>query len=140
MSSEAFLAVRNRSGVTRVALQSILYVMRVRRKLCVVCNEEKYEYYESMDNIAPLFGEGFFRVYDGCFVNLELIDKVTGETVFFRGGERLILSRDAAVRCKQRFYVYLKTGERVFAGERREKRLPEIKDTLDKSGRDQYNL
>ena len=108
MRSTAFLAVRNRSSVTRVPLERILYVMRSRRKLCVVCDGERYEYYETMDGIAPLFGDEFFRVYDGCFVNLALIDKVEGETVFFRNGERLILSREAAVRCKQRFYVYLK--------------------------------
>jgi len=130
MRSEAFLAVRNRSSVTRVPLERILYVQRERRKLLVVCGEERFEYYETIDNVAPLFGKEFYRVNDGCFVNLDLIDKVKGETVLFRGGEKLMLSRDAAIKCKQVFYVYLKTGEQ-FANNN---------NSLDNSAPDKYNL
>ena len=144
MSTEAFLAVRNRSIVTRVPLKNILYVMRSRRKLFVICEEASYEYYENIDNIAPLFGEGFFRVNDGCFVNLSLIDKVEGETVIFRNKERLMLSREAAVRCKQRFYVFLKTGERFIAAEALERawenKRPGVKNVLDNPFDNRYNL
>ena len=139
MSPNAYLAVRNRSSVTRVPLEKILYIMREKRKLCVVCSGERYEYYESISKVAPLFGKEFFRVNDGCFINLDLIDRVEGETVFFFGGECLMLSRDAAVKCKQRFYIYIKTGEQYMAGEMRGETESGVKNTLDKSLSGQYN-
>ena len=64
MRSNAFLAVKNRRSVTRVPLEKILYVMREKRKLHVITSDDEYEYYESIGNIAPLFGKEFFRVND----------------------------------------------------------------------------
>ena len=67
-----FLNIKNRSEVTRIPLDTILYLESKYRKIIVHTFNKEYEYYDKLDNLAEaLKNQGFFRCHQSYLVSKE---------------------------------------------------------------------
>lgn len=118
--SRDYLPVINRSGVSRVWTDDILYICREDRRISLATDSGVLVYYERMENVLPLLGGSFCFVLKGLAINMSRVNGIRGDTVTFDDGSTLMLSRDAGIRARRSFSRYLLTeSEKRRAGRRK---------------------
>lgn len=111
-----YIAVKNRTLITKVLLDEILYIQRDGRKLDMATDAGIFSWYETVQRIEPVLDDRFYRSMTGCYVNLERIKTMGGDCcIQFENGAKLYLGRDNYIRTKQRFFQFLKSLEGVDA-------------------------
>lgn len=108
MGMEKYIAVVRRGQVLRLAVDNIIYIMKVGRKVRIVSTDGQWEYYERMENLLPFLDSRFYVCLRVLAVNLERVEKMENQTIFFQNGESYRLGRDNYVRVRQQYAARLK--------------------------------
>lgn len=114
MRERNYLAVKNNREVSKVPFDEIMYILRDGRRLIVVTPEREYIYYEKIQKAREEADLSFYRVTDGCLVNLLYVKSVDTKRrrVAFLNGDELSIGRDNIAKLKRAFYAYLIEGSR----------------------------
>ena len=82
--------------------------MKKQRKILIAAEEEQLEYYERMDTVMCYLDKRFFPCLHNFIINLDKVERMENQTIFFLNGEQFSLGRDNYVRAKQYYIAYLK--------------------------------
>lgn len=88
-----FLLVKTAGAHRRVLVEDILYVENSGRKVILHTRTEKIEYYERMNHLEELLGEGFFRCHRGYLVALAAVSGYDTTTITLDSGDKVYLSK-----------------------------------------------
>lgn len=105
---EKYLPVIKRGQILRLAVDNIIYIVKIGRKLQIVTTEGTWEYYEHIENLFPFLDSRFYLCMKSLLINLEQVEKMEAQSLFFRNGEIFRLGRDNYVRTRQRYAAWLK--------------------------------
>ena len=92
---EKYIAVVKRGQVLRLAVDNIIYIMKIGRN-------------ERMENLLPFLDSRFYVCLRVLAVNLERVDRMENQTIFFQNGDSYRLGRDNYVRVRQQYAARLK--------------------------------
>lgn len=100
-----FLLVKTAGAHRRVPVEDILYAENSGRKVILHTRTEKIEYYERMNHLEELLGEGFFRCHRGYLVALAAVSGYDNTSITLVSGDKVYLSKqkyaEFAKRCCQ---------------------------------------
>lgn len=100
-----FLLVKTAGAHRRVPVEDILYAENSGRKVILHTRTEKIEYYERMNHLEELLGEGFFRCHRGYLVALAAVSGYDNTSITLDSGDKVYLSKqkyaEFAKRCSQ---------------------------------------
>lgn len=100
-----FLLVKTAGVHRRVPVEDILYAENSGRKVILHTRTERIEYYERMNHLEELLGEGFFRCHRGYLVALAAVSGYDNTSITLNSGEKIYLSKqkyaEFAKRCCQ---------------------------------------
>ena len=82
--------------------------MKKSRKVRIVTDQDEYEFYESFEQVCEGLDKRFYPCLKTCYINLEKVNKMENQTIFYANGECFYLGRDNYVRTRQYFSAYLK--------------------------------
>ena len=105
---DRYIPVVTASSVRKILLGDILYIMKKNRKIQIVTQTDTYEYYEKMENVLEILDRRFYACLQGCIVNLDAVERVENQTVYFAQGHRISMGRDSYIRTKQYYTAYIK--------------------------------
>ena len=108
MGEKQFIPLITRKFSLKVWVDDIVYIQKKDRKLKVATDRVCYEYYEKLQNIEPYLDQRFYYCLKSLVVNLDKIDKMTDQTIFFQNGETFFLGRENYIKAKQTYSAYLK--------------------------------
>ncbi len=77
----------------RVPVEDILYVENNGRKVVVHTRTEKLEYYERMNHLEEVLGEGFYRCHRGYLVALSAISGYDNTSITVSTGDKIYLAK-----------------------------------------------
>lgn len=77
----------------RVPVEDILYVENNGRKVVVHTRTEKLEYYERMNHLEEVLGEGFYRCHRGYLVALGAISGYDNTSITVSTGDKIYLAK-----------------------------------------------
>lgn len=101
--SPKFLLVKTAGVHRRVPVEDILYAENSGRKVILHTRTERIEYYERMNHLEELLGEGFFRCHRGYLVALAAVSGYDNTSITLNSGEKIYLSKqkyaEFAKRC-----------------------------------------
>lgn len=100
-----FLLVKTAGAHRRVPVEDILYAENSGRKVILHTRIEKIEYYERMNHLEELLGEGFFRCHRGYLVALAAVSGYDNTSITLVSGDKVYLSKqkyaEFAKRCSR---------------------------------------
>lgn len=88
-----FLLVKTAGAHRKVPVEDILYVENSGRKVILHTRTEKIEYYERMNHLEELLGEGFFRCHRGYLVALAAVSGYDNTSITLDSGDKVYLSK-----------------------------------------------
>ena len=71
----------------------IVYIERVNRKVQIVCENERYLIYDSLNNIEEKLPSDFIRCHIGYIVNSRFINSIGNKSIKIYNGEEISLGR-----------------------------------------------
>lgn len=92
----------------KIDVDDILAIQQKERKLRIVTETQCYEYYERIDNIKPFLDQRFCPCLKTLYINLEKVQRMEEQTVYFYNGLQLPLARGSYIRTKQQYAAYLR--------------------------------
>ena len=105
---EPYIPVITKNRVVKIYLQDIVYIMKKQRKIVIVAEKEQFAYYGRMEIIKCHVDQRFFFCLQNFVINLDKVDRMEDQTIYFVNGETFWLGRDNYVRAKQYYTAYLK--------------------------------
>lgn len=100
-----FLLVKIAGEHRRIPVEEILYAENNGRKVILHTRTETLEYYERMNHLEEVLGEGFFRCHRGYLVSLAAVSGYDNTSITVAGGERIYLAKqkyaEFVKRCSQ---------------------------------------
>ncbi len=90
---EQFIPLVTRKFSVKIPINDIVYIRRTERKLKIVIIDGEYEFYEKLEAIEPMLDQRFFHCLKYLIVNLEKVDKMEDNKIFFNNGEIFYLGR-----------------------------------------------
>ena len=108
--SQHYIFVRKQSTVTRIPINTILYITKIDRQAEVHCLDKDYFDYRKPNDLVPaVLQERFFRCHQGFIVNLSMIKELDKDEFVLINDERVPISRkykeEARVRFFQRYSI-----------------------------------
>ena len=103
-----YVPLVTKNCVRKILLDEIVYVMKKKRKIIIVTDDEIYEYYGKMDEISHILDRRFFACRQGCIINLDKVLRVENQLIYVANGEPVPVGRDNFIRTKQYYAAYLK--------------------------------
>lgn len=103
-----YITVVCRRVVRKVYMDDIIYIERNGRKLTIATESEHIEFYEQMKNVCDKLDKRFYPCLQSFLINIEKVDCMENQTIYFHNGEKRPMARDSFVRTKQYFSAYLK--------------------------------
>lgn len=88
-----YLLVKTEGSHRRVPVEDILYVENSGRKVILHTRTGCLEYYERMNHLEEVLGEGFYRCHRGYLVALSAVDGYDHESITVAGGEKIYLAK-----------------------------------------------
>lgn len=88
-----FLLIKSGGTHRKVPVEDILYVENNGRKVVVHTKTEKLEYYERMNHLEEVLGEGFYRCHRGYLVALRAISGYDNTSITVSTGEKIYLAK-----------------------------------------------
>lgn len=92
-SGPKYLLVKTEGSHRRIPVEDILYVENNGRKVILHTKTECLEYYERMNHLQEVLGEGFYRCHRGYLVALSAISGYDRESITVGQGERIYLAK-----------------------------------------------
>ncbi len=100
-----FLLIKAAGKYRRIPLEDILYAENNGRKVILHTRTERLEYYERMNHLEEILGEGFYRCHRGYLVSLAAVSEYDNTSITVEGGDKIYLSKqkyaEFAKRCNQ---------------------------------------
>ncbi len=88
-----FLLVKAGGAHRRIPVEDILYVENNGRKVIVHTRTEKLEYYERMNHLEEVLGEGFYRCHRGYLVALSAVSGYDNTSITVSTGDKIYLAK-----------------------------------------------
>ena len=88
-----YLLVKTEGSHRRIPVEDILYVENNGRKVILHMKTECLEYYERMNHLQEVLGEGFYRCHRGYLVALSAISGYDHESITVGQGEKIYLAK-----------------------------------------------
>ena len=82
--------------------------MKKQRKLHIATDRETYAVYERLEVAERILDRRFYACLRNFYINLDKVERMENQTVFFCNGDSFPLGRDSYVRAKQHYCAYLK--------------------------------
>ena len=100
-----YLMVKVSGGHRRIPVEDILYVENMGRKVILHMKSENIEYYERMNHLEEVLGEGFYRCHRGYLVALSAISGYNNTAIMINQGDEIYLA-------KQKYSEFVKVYSR----------------------------
>lgn len=104
---EQFIALVTRQRNVKVCTDDIVYIQRENRKIKIKTERGSYEFYEKMENVRSVLDERFFACLESLIINLEKVQRMEEQNIYFSSGDTLRLARNSFIRTKQAYAAYL---------------------------------
>lgn len=88
-----YLLVKVEGSHRRIPVKDILYVENSGRKVILHMKAECLEYYERMNHLQEVLGEGFYRCHRGYLVALSAISGYDHESITVGQGDKIYLAK-----------------------------------------------
>lgn len=88
-----FLLVKAEGSHRRIPVDDILYVENSGRKVILHMKTECLEYYERMNHLEEVLGDGFYRCHRGYLVALSAISGYDHDSITVGSGEKIYLAK-----------------------------------------------
>ena len=88
-----YLLVKAEGSHRRIPVEDILYVENSGRKVILHMRSESLEYYERMNHLQEVLGDGFYRCHRGYLVALSAIGGYDHESITVSTGDRIYLAK-----------------------------------------------
>lgn len=105
---EKYIPVITKKYSCKVSVDDIVYIRQHEKKLDIVTEEERYSYYEKMDNVVDYLDDRFYRIMKRLVVNLDKVTMVREQQIYFENGDGLYLGKDNYIKAKQRYTAHLR--------------------------------
>lgn len=92
-SGPKFLLIKSGGAHRRIPVEDILYVENNGRKVIVHTGKEKLEYYERMNHLEEVLGEGFYRCHRGYLVAFSAISGYDNTSITVNTGDKIYLAK-----------------------------------------------
>lgn len=79
--------------VVPIEIGSIIYVESRNRKVAIHTAKEEIEYYDKIEDLEQMLGDGFFRVHRGFLVNLGYVISYDRTGVCMSDGDTVLISK-----------------------------------------------
>lgn len=103
-----YLLVKAEGSHRRIPVDEILYVENSGRKVILHMKTECLEYYERMNHLQEVLGDGFYRCHRGYLVALSAISGYDHESITVGSGERIYLAKQKYGEFVKLYCRYLK--------------------------------
>ena len=104
---EHFIPLVTRQRSLKVCTDDVVYIQRENRKIKIKTECEIYVYYEKMENVRNALDERFYACLDSLIINLDKVQRMEEQMVYFSNGDTLQLARNCFIRTKQVYAGYL---------------------------------
>ncbi|MGC2872228.1 LytTR family transcriptional regulator DNA-binding domain-containing protein [Ihubacter sp. rT4E-8] len=110
--AEKYLPIISGAVSARIKLSDVVLIERKNRKLHVMTEGHDFDYYEKIENIEPILDGRFYPCLKGCYINMERVEAMAEQSIYFDNGEQFALGRDNFVKAKRTYKHFLqKKGE-----------------------------
>lgn len=103
-----FLLVKSGGGHRRIPVEDILYVENNGRKVILYTKKEKVEYYERMNHLEEVLGEGFYRCHRGYLVAFQAVSGYDNSSITLSTGDKIYLAKQRYSEFVKLYCRYLK--------------------------------
>ncbi len=107
-SGPKYLLVKTEGSHRRIPVDDILYVENNGRKVILHMKTECLEYYERMNHLEDVLGDGFYRCHRGYLVALSAISGYDHESITVGQGDKIYLAKQKYSEFVKRYCRYLK--------------------------------
>ncbi len=109
MADRKYLAIVSRDLSQKVLLSSILFADQQLRAIRIVTDRGMVTIRGKLGVLETLLPETFIHCHSYLIVNLERVEKMTDEMIFFDEGTQLKTGKGSYVNARKQFNQYLKT-------------------------------
>lgn len=92
-SAPRYLLIKAEGCHRKVPVEDILYVENSGRKVILHTRTDCLEYYERMNHLEEVLGEGFYRCHRGYLVALSAVSGYDHDSITVGNGERIYLAK-----------------------------------------------
>lgn len=92
-NASRYLLVKAEGSHHKIPVEDILYVENVGRKVILHTRTRCLEYYERMNHLEEVLGEGFYRCHRGYLVALSAISGYDHDSITVYGGDKIYLAK-----------------------------------------------
>ncbi|MBD5524747.1 MAG: response regulator transcription factor [Lachnospiraceae bacterium] len=103
-----YLLIKSEGSHRRVPVEDILYVENSGRKVILHMKTGCLEYYERMNHLEEVLGEGFYRCHRGYLVALSAVDGYDHDSIIVGNGEKIYLAKQKYSEFVKLYCKYLK--------------------------------
>ena len=107
-SGPRYLLVKAEGSHRRIPVEDILYVENSGRKVILHTKTECLEYYERMNHLQEVLGDGFYRCHRGYLVALSAITGYDHESITVGSGDQIYLAKQKYGEFVKLYCRYLK--------------------------------
>ncbi len=107
-SGPKYLLVKTEGSHRRIPVDDILYVENNGRKVILHMKTECLEYYERMNHLEDVLGDGFYRCHRGYLVALSAVSGYDHESITVGQGDKIYLAKQKYSEFVKRYCRYLK--------------------------------
>lgn len=107
-ASPKYLLVKTEGTHRRVPVEDILYAENSGRKVILHTKTECLEYYERMNHLQEVLGEGFYRCHRGYLVALSAISGYDHDSITVGQNDRIYLAKQKYGEFVKLYYKFLK--------------------------------
>lgn len=102
-----YIPIISTKETIRASVEEILYVEQYLRKTKIVMESGCHENYGKINEYVVYMGNNFLKCHRSLYVNMDNVVSMKDQTVHFKTGDSVILSRDKYTAARQRFSAYI---------------------------------
>lgn len=111
MDGRKYLSIVNRDLSQKITVSSILYIEQELRYLRIVTDRGVVVVRGKVGDTASVLPTSFVRAHSYCIVNMERMEKMIDEQVFFDNGETYRIGKNNFIHLRKKFNGYLRALE-----------------------------
>ncbi|MBK5261301.1 MAG: LytTR family transcriptional regulator DNA-binding domain-containing protein [Peptostreptococcaceae bacterium] len=104
---DRFIPVIKPKSSMKVDVDDVLYIEQNLRKTKIITEKETHEIYSKIDDYLGYLGSNFLKCHRSLYVNMDKIILMKEQSIVFKNGESLYLSRDKFTAARQHFSRYI---------------------------------
>ena len=105
---EKYIPIITRTDCCKVPVSDILYIRQHGRVTNIVTEAETFSQYAKAGDYVEYLDRRFFRCLRSVIINLEQVQAMRDQTIYFENGKSFALGRTNYISTKQAFAAYLK--------------------------------